>query len=292
MRRLPPWLWLLMALVFGATATFMAVGWMKKQSQQQVQVAPPAPTAPVVVAGKDVEAANALRADQLAVVQWPQDRSPKGGFTRLEDAAGRVTVHPMAAGEPILEPKLAPQGTPAGMTALVTPGKRAMTVKVDEASGVAGFIVPNNRVDVVVSINRGEFSKDPFARVVLENLRVLGTGQKIVEKQPDGKPQVVPTVTLEVTPAEGERLGLAAQEGHLSMVLRSQKDEVPVATKGIKTTRLFKSSPSGGMAQDDDEFKSKAPTMQVIRRQKAESVNLLESKNVILSEATRGVSRN
>jgi pilus assembly protein CpaB len=273
MRRLPPWLWLLMALVFGATATFMALGWMKTQSQRQAKPIEK-PMAPVVVAAKDIDAANALRVDQLSVAQWPKESCPKGGFVRIDEAAGRVTVLPLGAGEPILEPKLAPKGTPAGMVALVPPGKRAMTVKVDEASGVAGFIIPNNRVDVVVSINRGDFSKDPFARVVLENLRVLGTGQKIIEKQPDGRPQVVPTVTLEVSPEEGERLALAAQEGHISLVLRSQKDETPVTTKGIKTTRLFKSSPSGALAQDDE-----GPSVQIIRRQKVENVNALESLN-------------
>ncbi len=283
MRRLPPWLWLLMALVFGATATFMALGWMKKQSQRQVQ-APVMPTAPVVVAAKDIEVATNLRADQLSVVQWPKDRTPKGGFARIEDVAGRVSVLAMGAGEPILEPKLAPKGTPAGMTALVAPGKRAMTVKVDEASGVAGFVVPDNRVDVLASINRGDFSKDPFSRIVLEDLRVLGTGQRIVEKQPDGKPHVVPTVTLEVSPVEGERLALAAQEGHLSLVLRSQKDEAPVNTKGMKTSRLFKSSPSGAMT--DDDVGERGLTVQVIRRKIVDNESPLDKKpKIVLSEA-------
>ncbi|MBI4642330.1 MAG: Flp pilus assembly protein CpaB [Deltaproteobacteria bacterium] len=271
MRRLPPWLWLLMALVFGAVATFMALGWMKSQSQRQVQQAPKVLMAPVVVAAKDIDAANALKAEQLSLIQWPKDTCPKGGFTNVEEVAGRVAVLPMNAGEPILEPKLAPQGTPAGMVALVSPGKRAMTVKVDEASGVAGFVIPNNRVDVVSTNSRGDFSTDPFARIVLENLRVLGTGQKIIEKNPDGKPRVVPTVTLEVNPKEGERLALAAQEGHLSLVLRSQKDENPVETKGIKISKLFSSSPSGSTDNPEESG------IQIIRRQKVESVNLLDS---------------
>lgn len=275
MRRLPPWLWLLMALVFGAVATFMALGWMKSQSQRQVQQAPPSPTAPVVVAAKDIDAANAIKVQQLSVVQWPKDSCPKGGFAAPEELAGRVAVLPMRAGEPILEPKLAPQGTPAGMVALVSPEKRAMTVKVDEASGVAGFVIPNNRVDVVGTNSRGDFSTDPFARVVLENLRVLGTGQKIIEKDPDGKPQVVPTVTLEVTPKEGERLALAAQEGHLSLVLRSQKDENPVETKGVRISKLFKSSPSG----TPDNPEELGLSVQIIRRQKVESLNVLDSSS-------------
>ena len=269
MRRLPSWLWLLMALVFGATATFMALGWMKTQSQRQVAQAPQKPMAPVVVAAKDVDAANGLKAEHLSVVQWPKESCPKGGFGSVEEVVGRVTTLPMSAGEPILEPKLAPQGTPAGMVALVSDKKRAMTIKVDEASGVAGFIIPNNRVDVVVSINRGEFSNDPLARVVLENLRVLGTGQKIIQKEPDGKPQVVPTVTLEVTPEEGERLALAAAEGHVCMVLRSQKDESLVATNGVKTTQLFKGTPTGEGAAGS--------FVQIIRRQKVENVNSLQS---------------
>ena len=269
MRRLPPWLWLLMALVFGATATFMALGWMKSQSRRQVQKAPKAITAPVVVAAKDVDAAQGLKAGQLSIVQWPQKSVPKGGFGSVEEVVGRVTVLPMGAGEPILEPKLAPQGTPAGMVALVGDKKRAMTVKVNEASGVAGFIIPNNRVDVVVSMNRGEFSNDPLAKVVLENLRVLGAGQKIIEKDPDGKPQVVPTVTLEVTPQEGERLALASAEGHISLVLRGQKDEALVATSGVKTTQLFRGNDSSGPEGGN--------SVQVIRRQKVENVNSLES---------------
>jgi pilus assembly protein CpaB len=259
-----------MALVFGATATFMALGWMKNQSQRQVQQVPKVPTVAVVVATKDIDAANALRGDQLSVVQWPQNTTPKGGFGSLEEVAGRVATLPMSAGEPILEPKLAPQGTPAGMVALVSSKKRAMTVKVDEASGVAGFIIPNNHVDVVVSINRGEFSTDPLARVVLENLRVLGTGQKIIQKEPDGKPQVVPTVTLEVTPEEGERLALASSEGHISLVLRGPKDDAHGGSKGIKTTQLFKSNPSDASAQD-------GAFVQIIRRQKVDNVNSLES---------------
>jgi pilus assembly protein CpaB len=259
-----------MALVFGAIATFMALGWMKTQSQRQVVQTPKVLTAPVVVAAKDIDAANTVRMEQLSVVQWPKDTCPKGGFTTLEELAGRVAVMPMNAGEPILEPKLAPKGTPAGMVALVSPEKRAMTVKVDEASGVAGFVIPNNRVDVVSTNSRGDFSTDPFARIVLENLRVLGTGQKIIEKDPDGKPQVVPTVTLEVTPKEGERLALAAQEGHLSLVLRSQKDEFPVETKGVKISKLFNSSPSG--SPDNEEG-----SIQVIKGRKVETVNLLNT---------------
>jgi pilus assembly protein CpaB len=114
-----------------------------------------------------------------------------------------------------------------------------MTVKVDEASGVAGFLMPGNRVDVVVILDKGEFDKDPLAKVLFQNLKVLGTGQKL-ENRPGDKPQVVPTVTLEVTPAEGERLALASQEGRISLILRGHGDPQTAETQGVDTSQLFK----------------------------------------------------
>lgn len=235
MRRLPPWFWLVLALVFGTTATFMALGWLRGQSQKRAQVT--IATSPVVVAAKDIEPAVALGQDQIVVRHWPRENCPQGSFARVEDVAGRVAAYPFGAGEPILEIKLAPKGVAPGLTALLDPEKRAMTVKVDEASGVAGFLSPDNRVDVVVTIDKGDFNKDPVSKVALQNLRVLGTGQRI-EKRPGDKPQVVPTVTLEVTPEEGERLALAAREGHISLALRTTGNQNIVATSGVKTANL------------------------------------------------------
>ncbi|MEJ2071539.1 MAG: Flp pilus assembly protein CpaB [Syntrophobacterales bacterium] len=237
MRRLPPWAWLMMALIFGATATFMAMGWLKSLSEKRAQHQKPT-MVPVVVAAKDIPSAVALAKDQLKVRQWPSDTALAGKFSRLPDVTGRVTATPLAAGEPVLESKLAPKGVIPGLTALLLMNKRAMTVKVDEASGVAGFLNPDNRVDVVVTVDKGDFNVDPIAKVVLQNLRVLGTGQKI-EKRLGEKPQVVPTVTLEVTPEEGERLALATKEGNISLVLRNQQDEQTVTTTGVRTSTLL-----------------------------------------------------
>lgn len=211
MRRLPPWIWLVMALVFGTTATFMALGWLRGQSQQRTQAQETMKMRPVVVAAKDVDPAGALAQDQVVVRHWPQENCPQGSFARVEDVTGRVAAYPFGAGEPIPEIKLAPKGVSPGLTALLEPGKVAMTVKVDEASGVAGFVNPNNRVDVMVTIDKvGEYKEDPISRLVLQNLRVLGTGQQI-ERRPGEKPQVVPTVTLEVSPDQGERAGQRRQ---------------------------------------------------------------------------------
>jgi pilus assembly protein CpaB len=238
MRRLPPWFWLVLALVFGTTATLMALGWLRGQSQQRAQAQVTMKIQPVVVAAKDIDPAVALAQDQMVVRHWPQENCPQGSFTRVEDVVGRVAAYPFGAGEPVLEIKLAPKGVIPGLTALMDPEKLAMTVKVDEACGVAGFVNPNNRVDVMVTVDKvGEYKEDPITRLVLQNLRVLGTGQQ-VEKRHGKKPQVVPTVTLEVSPDQGEMLANAAKEGTISLVLRSHMNQNVISTSGVRTTDM------------------------------------------------------
>ncbi len=274
MRRLPPWVWLMLALVFGAMATFMAMGWLKSQSQKVVQQKT-TEMVPVVVAARDVPPTVALSGSQLKVRQWPADSPMAGKFARPEELEGRVTAVSLAAGEPVLENKLAPKGVIPGLTALLPQEKRAMTVKVDEASGVAGFLNPDNRVDVVVTVDKGDFNKDPISKVVLQNLRVLGTGQRI-EKTLGEKPQVVPTVTLEVTPSEGERLALAVREGMISLVLRNQQDENLVQTVGVRTSTLLgRALPLPEIQAPKVEKAAPTPlrTVEVIRRVTKESMN-------------------
>lgn len=233
LRRLPSWFWLVLAAVFATAAT---LAWFKSQPRQQEQTA--VRQSKVVVAKKDIGPAIRLMADQLQVANWHQESLPPGSFSRIEELDGRVTSQPIMEGELILDKRLAPRGTVPGLTALLPPNKRAMTVKVDEASGVAGFISPDNRVDVLVTLDKGDYNKDPVSKMVFQNLRVLGTGQRIESRTGD-KPQVVPTVTLEVTPEEGERLALAAQEGRISLVLRGQEDEKVVPTPGVNAAQLL-----------------------------------------------------
>ena len=256
MHRLPPWIWLLLAGVFGITAS---LAWVKSQSR-------PAPSAekPVMalVAKHDIAPATRLSADQVQPSPWSRASLPKGAFTSLAELEGRVAAYPLVEGELVLEKKLAPKGTLPGLTALLPASKRAMTVKVDEASGVAGFVAPDNRVDVLVTIDKGEYNRNPISRMLLQNLRVLGTGQKI-ESRPGDKPQVVPTVTLEVSPEEGERLALASQEGRISLVLRGQDDHKVIVTQGIHAGTVV-----GRDQSQQADLKPAAPprrTVQVIR---------------------------
>ena len=189
-----------------------------------------------MVAAVDIDAGATLAAKQLKIKEMPQDKVPKGSFARLEEVKDRVTTASYKEGEAILDINL--ELKPTGLLARVASHKRAMTVNVDEVSGVAGFLSPNDRVDVVVTITPKEASKDVVSKVVLQNLRVLGTGQKI-ERVPGEKPQVVPTVTLEVSPEEGERLALSTRDGQITLVLRGQKDQQTVDTPGVNTLQLL-----------------------------------------------------
>jgi pilus assembly protein CpaB len=236
MPRLPGWAWLLLAIAFATLASYMALGWL----QRQAAVKPPVQekSTIVVVAKIEVAPTSLLTEIQLKTEVWHQEKPPPGAFTNLEQVLGRVTATSIMPGELVTENKLAPKGTVPGITALLSPNQRAMTVKVDEASGVAGFLTPGDRVDVVVIVDKGEYDKDPLAKLLFQNLKVLGTGQKL-ENRPGDKPQIVPTVTLEVTPEIGERLALAAQEGRISLVLRGREDQQLVETLGVDASKLF-----------------------------------------------------
>jgi pilus assembly protein CpaB len=226
----------MLAAVSGIIASIV---WIKQQGAQPAPVK--APTVAALTVKRDIPPATRLGADLLGTVAWSRDNLPNGTFTSAAEAEGRVTAFPMVEGELILEKKLAPKGTVPGLTALLSANMRAMTVKVDEASGVAGFVAPENRVDVMLTVDKGEYNKAPLSRVLLQNLRVLGTGQRI-ENHPGDKPQVVPTVTLEISPVEGERLALAAQAGRISLVLRGQDDNQLVLTQGVSAGSLFGST--------------------------------------------------
>jgi pilus assembly protein CpaB len=236
MPRLPGWAWLVLAIGFATLATYMAMGYLKRQAAVQSPIK--AKTSLVVMAKSAIDPASLLSDVQLKTEVWHQEKPPPGSFNNLEQVVGRVTATSILPGDLITENKLAPKGTVPGITALLSPNQRAMTVKVDEASGVAGFLTPGNRVDVVVIVDKGEYDKDPIAKLLFQNLKVLGTGQKL-ENRPGDKPQIVPTVTLEVTPEIGERLALAAQEGRISLVLRGHGDQQLVETLGTDASRLF-----------------------------------------------------
>ncbi len=222
-----------LALVIALTLTIFLYTWVKKQTTEKeaVQQAE-SKTVSVVVAAADLPWGTKLESKMIDTLPYLKESLPPGYSSSPESLEGRVLISPLRLNQPILEPCLAPVSvTTGGVSAIVTPGKRALAVKGDKVIGLSGFIRPGNRVDVLVTITVPKTKKE-ITKTVLENLLVLATGIEIQEKSEGGKPHSVDVYTLEVTPDEGERLALASARGKLHFALRNVTDRETVLTKG------------------------------------------------------------
>ncbi|UCF19997.1 MAG: Flp pilus assembly protein CpaB [Gemmatimonadota bacterium] len=219
----------LSALIIGAVATFSVYKLVVEQ--RMISVGPETTTVPVVVAVGDIAEGMVLHANLLRMKQYDPDALPEGTFASIDSLAERVTQIPIFTGEPILEGKLAPIGTAAGLEIKIAPGKRAMAIPVNDHVGIAGFVQPNSRVDVLVTFRNKTGRNDQQAKVFLQNMRVLSVGQHLYRGD-DGKPITANTVTLEVSPEDAELLAVAMNEGVLSLALRGFADEDSVRTTG------------------------------------------------------------
>jgi len=195
----------------------------------------------VVVAKVAIPLGGKIIPEQIMVVQFPKESTPDGAFDTVEKLAGRVAVVNIAAREPVTEPKLAAEGTAAGLSAVIPEGYRAMTVKVDDAAGISGFIMPGSLVDVVVTIDprEGSAHQDPISKIVLQNIKVLANGQNIDKPENEREANSVKAVTLQVTPEQAEKLALAATEGKLQLVMRNQIDQGDEQTPGVNKRNLL-----------------------------------------------------
>ncbi len=194
----------------------------------------------VVVAAVDIELGSRVNAQMLSTVDWPSGSTPHGSFSDIKALEDRVVKVGVLRGEAIMEGKLAPVGTQGGLSAVIASGKRAMTVRVNDVVGVAGFALPGNYVDVMVNAQqdkgRGEEASQ-ISKTVLEKVLVLAVAQEA--NRDDTKPKVVSAVTLELSLEDSEKLDLARSVGTLSLVLRNQMDKTTVATGGITKGQLF-----------------------------------------------------
>lgn len=223
---------ILAALVLGLAAAAYATGWVSRQSGIASNK--------VVVAAVDIEPGSKINAEMLSTIDWPSGAVPQGTFKEIKELQDRIVKASVVSGEPLLERKLAPQGTLGGLSAVIAEGKRAMTVRVNDVVGVAGFALPGNYVDVMVNAQqdqgRGADVKQ-ISKTVLERVLVLAVAQEA--GRDDTKPKVVSAVTLELSPEDAEKLDLARSVGTLSLVLRNQVDKQPVATSGVTKNELF-----------------------------------------------------
>jgi pilus assembly protein CpaB len=201
------------------------------------------PTTPVVVAAVDLPAATTLRAEALAVVQWPSSSVPEGAAAEGSSLVGRVVAVQTAKGEPILPSRLASADAGRGLAAILPEGMRAVAVRVDDVVGVAGFIHPGDSVDVIVTMKPSEGAGAlPTSKIILQNVRVLAVGKEVERKERNMDRSMPATVaTLMVNSEESEMLALAAAKGQLLLSLRSGIDEELVETPGIVPPKLLAS---------------------------------------------------
>lgn len=224
---------LVMALLAGLAAVVLAAKWIQQQGQND--------GGKIAVAMLDLQLGSRISPEMIQMVTWPSSSIPAGAFTDPKELDGRVAKTTLTRGEPLLESKLAPVGSRGGLSAVVGEGKRAITVRVNDVIGVAGFALPGNYVDIMVN-TQAEGSKNndkdrTISKIVLEHILVLAVAQEA--SRDETKPKVVNAVTLEVTPEHAERIDLARSVGTLSLVLRNQVDPALSKTAGATKDSLL-----------------------------------------------------
>jgi pilus assembly protein CpaB len=222
---------LVVAMVAGLAAVAFASRWLVQTSTSAVTQ--------IAVAATDLNLGEPLGAAQIHTVSWPTGSVPPGAFTDTKMLEGRVVRTSLSRGEPVLEAKLAPIGTKGGLSAVIGAGNRAITVRVNDVVGVAGFALPGNYVDVIVNTQEPGKADNgqSISKIVLEHILVLAVAQQV--SRDDTQPKVVNAVTLEVTPDQAEKLDVARSVGSLSLVLRNQVDKQTLNTGGATKLTLL-----------------------------------------------------
>jgi pilus assembly protein CpaB len=293
--KLPPGLkYFLLAGVVGVLAVILVHRYIATRVAKVSE-----PPGQVVVAEMDIHPGTALTGRVVRVAAWPRNIIPAKAVANLKQLEGRVVLVPITKGEPILFTKLAPEGTAAGLGGLLAPNMLAVTVKTDAVSGVAGFINPGDRVDVLCEMATPGDGNEHFSRIILQNLKVLSRGQ-VWDQTEEKKPKEVPTVTLEVTPEQAETLNLATFQGKIRLALRNQLNQAYFPTRGVVSSQLANRRPAGpqvtgkavatsqgssprirmirGMAVSFAEFENTGPSMRKTAQRKTPNRQLTASE--------------
>src|SRR5262245_39057931 len=216
----------------------LAYGTYNYVSRPQAPSGASVATQPVVIAAADLGIGTELRREDLKVIDWPANAVPVGAFGSPDEIVGRGLVLPVIQNEPIVPLKLASKEAGAGLPPVIPTGLRALSVRVNEVIGVAGYVTPGTRVDVVTTINPTNAQGEVTSKVVLNNVQVLAAGTKL-EQNGNQKPTTVTVVTLLVDPDQAERLTLASTEGKSQLALRNPLDNSTPPTRGVRPAGLL-----------------------------------------------------
>jgi pilus assembly protein CpaB len=231
------------AAVTGALAAAGIASFLVYRALERVARPPDVAMTTVVIASRDVPAGTMLASDDVKAVAWPTSSRLATSFATVEDVVGRGTIDILRADEPLTAAKLAVRGAGAGLQPTIPQGMRAISIHVNEIIGVAGFVTPGSRVDVLVTLDSqgAGAKKDTTTRIVVSNVQVLTAGTRYDQDQSrkDGKPIPSSVVTLMVTPDDAERVALAQNEGKINLTLRNPLDVDPTSTPGAQIAGLL-----------------------------------------------------
>jgi pilus assembly protein CpaB len=275
---------LALAVLAGGGLAYGTFNAINSQPVKTVQ----APTQPVVVAAADLAVGSELKKEDLTVMNFPAGKAPEGAFAKPSDVIGRGLIVSMVKNELVLNAKLASKEAGSGLPTVIPDGMRAVSVRVNEVIGVAGYVLPGTRVDVLATANPSNQAQDVTTKVILSNVQVLTAGTRMEQDTEKGKPVQVTVVTLLVFPEQSERLALASTEGKIQLALRNPLDLGAPETPGVKTAGLLglvKAAPSkasrpassgpvrkaAGPVTQEPALVAAAPTVEIIRGDKRTS---------------------
>ena len=224
-----------LALLSGLAAAWLALNYLR-QPENPIRSVEPSATE-VVVAARDLSLGTILTAEDVKVASWPGGLLPEGYSASVEEVLGRGVITNVVLNEPLISSKIAVKEAGGGLPIVIPEGMRGISVRVDDVISIAGFVLPGNRVDVLVTIDSGGQSDNPVTKVILQNMAVLTSGQ-VIQQGVNGEPIQVTVITMLATPEEAEQLVLAATRGRIQLALRNTLDLDSVSTEGARLNNL------------------------------------------------------
>jgi pilus assembly protein CpaB len=235
MRRSRPWFMLVLALTSGIVAALLALRYLRERTTPLMAAEPRRTN--IVLSTRSLPVGAVVTAKDVKVVGWPGEALPSGYIRSVKDAVGRGVITPVAENEPLLEAKVSTKDAGGGLPIIIRDGMRAVSIRVDEVIGIAGFVLPGTRVDVLLTLDKNGDRPQGTTKTLLQNVQTLAAGQSVTRDK-EGKPQTVTVITLLVSPDNAELLALAAKEGRLQLALRNTLDTLAVFTSGARSDRL------------------------------------------------------
>ena len=264
------------ALLLGFLAALAGYAGLEAMARQ-VRAGASKEFVPVVVTTSDLTFGTKLEKAQLKLTKYPKESVPAGAFSTIDSVAGQTTKIFLAAREPITATKLSSRG--GGLSMLIHSGYRATSLEVNQVSGVSGFVLPGDRVDVLVTVDGRGPDRDAVTRTILQNAEVLASGQRTAQQ--DNKPITVQAVTILVDPVGAEKLALSLHEGKLHLVLRNPQDSDTLRVGALDTGQMLGSAPTRVAAAPVRSERARAPRRETYSAPPTQVVTKSRGKPVV-----------